>query len=255
MIVAAHPDDETLGVGGQLPDWPDTYVVHLTAGAPKNLAEQSAYALLRHQELSSALDIAGVAQNHRIRLGAVDQEVARQLVPLSRDISHLYSAIRPDLVLTHPYEGGHPDHDATAFVVWAAAQLSDWSPYLAEFTSYHNGSPFGELQLKTGCFLPNSESELIVLLDQARQATKQKMLDCFISQQEIISRFGLQEERFRPLPVYDYSQPPHAGVIYYDTQEWGCRSVELRALVVTAMAELGLPGPSPRGRRFSTLAD
>ena len=42
-------------------------------------------------------------------------------------------------VITHPYEGGHPDHDACAFAARAAVRHSANKAKLMEFTSYHAG--------------------------------------------------------------------------------------------------------------------
>jgi len=50
--------------------------------------------------------------------------------------------VKPNIVMTHAYEGGHPDHDALALACHIARELhsrrnSDWSFDLMEFTSYH----------------------------------------------------------------------------------------------------------------------
>ena len=39
LLVAAHPDDETVGVGAQLHRCDDLILLHLTDGAPRNLAD------------------------------------------------------------------------------------------------------------------------------------------------------------------------------------------------------------------------
>ena len=55
-------------------------------------------------------------------LGIADQEAAFDLVPAAR---YLASRIRSGFshIVTHAYEGGHPDHDSAAFCVHAACAL------------------------------------------------------------------------------------------------------------------------------------
>jgi hypothetical protein len=57
--------------------------------------------------------------------------------------------IKPDIVFTHPYEGGHPDHDFTAFAVHAACRLTkSTKSVIAEFASY-NAGPMGDQSWST----------------------------------------------------------------------------------------------------------
>lgn len=66
------------------------------------------------------------------------------LVPLARALAADLDALRPRRLVTHAYEGGHPDHDAAAFVARAALDLLRRSgrpaPRLLEMALYH-GAP------------------------------------------------------------------------------------------------------------------
>ena len=129
LLVVAHPDDETLGAGARLHRFADLHILHLTDGAPRDprfarragLEGAAEYAAVRRRELGAAMAIAGVPEDRLHALGAVDQDAAYELVRLTRAIADFVDMLRPEVVLTHPYEGGHPDHDAAAFVVAAAA--------------------------------------------------------------------------------------------------------------------------------------
>ena len=57
-IVVAHPDDETIGAGAQLPHLRDPLLAHVTDGAPRSFGlAREAYARRRRDELSAALRV------------------------------------------------------------------------------------------------------------------------------------------------------------------------------------------------------
>src|SRR2546430_1911633 len=81
-IVVAHPDDETIGIGAQLPRLPQGLVVAVTDGAPRDGADARAhgfsswqdYAAARAAELEAALAEAGMGAGRIMRLGIPDKE-------------------------------------------------------------------------------------------------------------------------------------------------------------------------------------
>src|ERR1041385_7109347 len=117
VVVAAHPDDETIGLGGQLASMSEVFLVHVTDGAPRSRPDWKTYSATRRAELLAAAAIAGIPENRCIEIGLADQESARHLIELSCHLSRIFADVRPEVVFTHPYEGGHPDHDACAFAV------------------------------------------------------------------------------------------------------------------------------------------
>ena len=106
-------------------------VVHVTDGAPrderyaqsKGFATREEYARARRREVASALGHVGITPERIRGLGYVDGEASLQLLELVFDIADLIDEVRPEIVLTHPYEGGHSDHDATAFAVHLACGI------------------------------------------------------------------------------------------------------------------------------------
>jgi len=237
-IIAAHPDDETIGAGAQLANLREPLIVHVTDGAARGLgASREAYAQTRREELIAALRAGGPASVDRRELGVVDQEAWVDLAGIAIRLKELFLERRPEVVLTHPYEGGHPDHDATAFAVRAALQMmkreKDSVPRLMEFTSYHAGKE----GMVTGEFLGfDGYPETVVELTAEERRRKQQMLDCFVTQREVLRHFGVSQERFRPAPFYDFTKPPHEGQLLYESFEWGIKGEQWRERARAALS-------------------
>ena len=246
VIVAAHPDDETIGAGACLSQFSNVVVFHVTDGAPRDMRDavrngfssREAYAAARRQELRDALDTGGIQPVEIVCVGCIDQEASFHLPEIARRLARLIARIDPDLVLVHPFEGGHPDHDAAAFAARAALQLLEGEgPQLMEFTSYHNRAGL----IETGAFLPYCGfSETVVRLDGLARARKERMLACYRTQQPVLAQFRTDEERFRPAPFYDFSQSPHVGRLYYEQFPWGMTAARWLALAQEARKALGL---------------
>jgi LmbE family N-acetylglucosaminyl deacetylase len=232
MLVFSHPDDEVVALGARLGRFRSALFVHVTDGAPRNEHDSRAhgfatledYKRCREEELSRALHMAGVANSQRVHLSIPDQEVSFCLPQFTKSLRCLLAAYPIEVVFTHPYEGGHPDHDACAFAVHRAVRgigSEDTSPMIVEAAFYHAG-PQG---IETGCFLPYRENTVEVrrVLSAEEKSRKQALLACFASQQQTLSCFANDCEYFRVAPRYDFHQPPHSD-IFYEHFPWGMTS-------------------------------
>jgi LmbE family N-acetylglucosaminyl deacetylase len=167
----------------------------------------------------------------------VDQEASLNLPELTARLAELFREGRPEVVLTHPYEGGHPDHDATALAVNSAVEALKREkipvPLLLEFTSYHAGKA-GEMI--TGEFLPceDRRETAIVLTGEARRR-KREMIQCFVTQRDVLRHFPVVYERFRYAPAYDFTEPPHRGELFYERFNWGITGERWRDLARKAL--------------------
>src|SRR5262249_23008813 len=157
-------------------------------------------------------------------LDFVDQEVTPAMAPLARRLAALCRELRPDVLLTHAYEGGHPDHDAVALAAAAAVAMlrsalgssggraspergaGRQPPELVEMALYHAAG--GELT--RGAFLPagrgrsagggasggGAEDVCRLRLAPAEIERKRRMAACHASQAAVIGDDPLDHESF-----------------------------------------------------------
>lgn len=230
MIVAAHPDDETIGASALIGSPHEVVVVHATDGAPRDprwwppgISDRDTYVHERAREAQRALARAGAA---RVALGFSDQEAARALPQLAQAIADQIARRSPDLIITHAYEGGHPDHDAVALAVARARPHAPRPIGVYEMALYH-GAPGA---LVAGEFIDNAVSVRHVL-KPAQLRQRREMLACFASQRATLAPFfALEHERYRVAPTYDFSRPPHEGPLLYERQGLPMSGAEWRAL-------------------------
>jgi LmbE family N-acetylglucosaminyl deacetylase len=234
-LVAAHPDDETLGAAVRMACMRQLVLIHLTDGAPRlpgadephDSARRSAVAARRMRELDAALDVLDVRPQRRIAYGYPDQESIHHfpeiVIALRRDLAGMA------VVLTHAYEHGHPDHDTAALAVHVACARAAGGarPLVIEFPSYH----LGARGARFGAFWRDPRHrERIATLDIHERARKARALACFASQQGMLRNFPVDVERFRRAPDYDFAQPAPPPAAWYDARQWPIDSQAWREL-------------------------
>lgn len=245
-VIVAHPADEVVGAGCLISKLVDVTVLHVTDGAPCDLEanaagfkDRGAYAEARKRECISALAIANVPEDRIVEFEVPDHCASNYLADLTKRITTFLQQSGADIVVTHPYEGGHPDHDATAFATHAALRLMKRNgfrpPALFEMALH----PSTDSKAKVPEFLPGTESETTtLLLDERATALKQRMFACFESQRESLEASPFGPEKFRQPVAYDFTTPPQEGKLHYESFEWAPRSDEWQSLARQALADL-----------------
>lgn len=131
LCVFAHPDDESLGIGGTLIKYAqegiETYLITATRGERGWQGDAASYpglqalGITREAELRCAANALGL---HELNLldyvdGDVDQADPRQAI--AKIVAHI-RRIQPQVVVTFPPDGiyGHPDHIAVSQFTSAA---------------------------------------------------------------------------------------------------------------------------------------
>jgi LmbE family N-acetylglucosaminyl deacetylase len=223
VIVVAHPDDEVIAAGGQLHRWPNVHFVHVTNGSPSSLDDALAagcrtreeYARLRRKEFERVLRYFNLPKDRSITFNFDDQQTSFSLHEVSDSIARTLRDLSPDIVLTHPFEGGHPDHDATTFAVHAANQ---GDRQIIEFAGYNNAAGY----FRAGEFLSEYSTEEIGRdLLPFERLQKEALFNYYSSQLGTLALFGTTHERFRVAPRYDFCRAAHSGQLYYERYPWG----------------------------------
>lgn len=256
LLVFAHPDDEVIAVGARLERFRESRLMCVTDGAPRDGADARAkgfsslreYSAARRAELEAALRHAHLDPDEILKEAKpgprarpiADQEAAWRMTEVARTILHELRSFQPEAVLTHPHEGGHPDHDACAFAVHAAIRLAETSCAIVEAPFYHanvNGI------IETGSFLAGGAGVVTRLLSDAEKQNKRKRLACFATQAETLRPFGVEEELYRFAPDYDFTQPPHPGRLLYENFRWGMTGAQFCECARSAIGNLRIePG-------------
>lgn len=232
VLVVAHPDDETLFAGPALARFRRLKLVMVTDGAPDDMADarrlgfatRDAYAAARAAELEAAL-AALDATAELVRYGVPDQQAVLRLPALTdRLAADLAGAA---LVVTHPYEGGHPDHDAVACAVArAVARLGTAAPALVEFACYARFA--GERRFWRFVDDPACP-ERVRRLPPAELAALETALAAHASQAAVFGALRPDAERWRAAPAYDFAAPPPGEACLYDGFGWAMTSPRWRA--------------------------
>jgi LmbE family N-acetylglucosaminyl deacetylase len=201
--------------------------------------ERSEYAQARRDECLAALAIAHVPEDRVVELAVPDRFAAQCLADLTKRIAAFLQQSEADIVVTHPYEGGHPDHDATAFAAHAALRLMKQNgfepPVLFEMALH----PSEDFKAKVPEFLPGTKRETTtLLLDEEAQKLKRQMFECFQTQRQSLEVSPVGPEKFRQPSAYDFTVPPQNGKLHYENFDWAPSRKEWQSLACKALADL-----------------
>ena len=234
LVVVAHPDDEAVGAGALMQRMREAYVVFCTDGGPRDnffwgrYGSRKKYIAVRSQETRSAAEIARVQQTSFLNFP--DQELYQHLSEALHELEFLISDLCPAAILTHAYEGGHPDHDCCAFLSYVLGlrrELPVW-----EMPLYHRTNSGMQSQK----FLRYRLRAVSLRMSSRELQVKQRMVSCYVSQADALQSFELGVERFRRLEKYDFSRPPKTPVINYEAWQWPVMAEQVCAAFFLAQA-------------------
>ncbi len=214
--------------------------MHVTDSAPddptewKRCRSKDEYAQLRERELRAALHEAGHS-GQSLRMLVPDRTAAYDLATLTERVAQIFAQQKTAIVFTHAYEGGHPDHDATAFAVHQAASKRGVTVIEAPFYRKKAGKKKSVWQE----FIPLPGVEHIFLgLDSVARELKHRMLQAHRSQSSAVEHVIVSAEFFRTAPAYDFTRPPNDGVLSRNYERAGIDAAKWSTLVREALIAL-----------------
>ena len=237
LIVVAHPDDESIGIGGLIVKnaliGNEVRIVMVTDGNPDEFKLGEEYEKQRIKELDLALKKVGLSLSNVYFLGYDDLNF---IVDLKADglkkaiekLKKIIDSYKPDEIYTHAYEHGHIDHDTVNFIVRKAYESSivKGKAKLYEFSEYnpfYYGKPippekdayssYKWKKLKLSKFELKLKKELISsFVSQDQKGACNLSLDFpkprEICKKALIDFFFHGEDTYREMPSYDYTRSP-----------------------------------------------
>ena len=235
LVLAPHPDDEAVGCGVLMQRMREPLVAFLTDGAPHNRyfwarhGTRRAYADFRRRESEAALAVVGIERS-RFCEGVADQELFRNLEHAQPWLARLIDELHPEALLATAFEGGHPDHDACSLLACIAGRRHSLPVW--EFPLYHRSVDGAVVNQQ---FRELKDNEIVIQPTDTEWDKKLHMFSAYGSQREVLQHFLAETERVRPLAEYDYTAPPHPGVLNYEAWQWGITGSELAAAFAAHM--------------------
>ncbi len=233
LVLVAHPDDESVGCATVLQRTQDVTVVFATDGAAHDrkfwpaYSSRAEYAQIRRAEAIAAAASIGYRTDF---LNIPDQELFRHLREAHGEIAKILQRQKPAAILTHAYEGGHPDHDACSFLAFHIGQ--DYDLPIWEMPLYHRGRGERAWQQFIPQPLPVAGKERVCIPSPGELLRKRAMVAAYKSQGDVLKNFDATREVFRRQPAYDFTKPPHPGILNYEEWHWPMTGHDLSSAFV-----------------------
>jgi len=216
LVVAPHPDDETLGCGGMMAEkrllGGQVSVVFLTDGreggarAPEDKdpgrSRRQAEALveLRQEEAIRAAAVLGLGQKDLYFMKGHDGRLAEELAcptqGMAREVAELVEQVGAEEVYVPHYRDSHPDHEAAYKLTVAALKLLKPPVHLRQYPIWLWWSALRRPRLRG----KDMSGALVMPLGEGWRL-KRRALECYESQ---LSRFpkGFVDSLVRETEIY-----------------------------------------------------
>ena len=178
LVIAAHPDDEVLGIGGTIRRHTDAddsiHILIVTGGTTAQYDDNAIIAQKRAQVRESA-GILGVATGGDVRIGDCPDMRLDTLahIELNAILEDTIAAVEPDIVYTHTANGLNEDHRQIHHSTLVAARPHSG---VAHIYSYFVGSS-SEWAPST----PGFDPRMFVSIDETIE-TKIEALQCYATE-------------------------------------------------------------------------
>ena len=216
LILAPHPDDEIVGtciiIKKFLDRKHDVSIFFLTHGV---ISKQEMWFFDRYKyeysvkrrlkEAKKTLNELGIKKTfyQKIPSRTLKSNLQKSFYKLQR----ILKKYNFDYLFTPAYEGGHQDHDIANFL----SSLFKQKIKVFEYSEYN----FFKNKVNSNSFPNINGSEITFNLTLDEVSFKKKLLNNYISEKKNLTYLKFDYESYRPLEKYDYSLPPHEGILFY----------------------------------------
>jgi LmbE family N-acetylglucosaminyl deacetylase len=219
VILAPHPDDETIAAGVLIQRMREVCVVFVTNGVPQTskvpippqFSSPDAYGREREKEAREAAAILSISRCEFLQFP--DMQLAAHLRDAHERLLGVVASLNPENILTTAYEGGHPDHDCCSFLAWALrSRAKVW-----EVPLYTRSVDGRELRRE---YREKNGTEITVWPTWREWRRKRTALAFYQSQRSVVRWLRRLTETVRPQPNYDFTTPPHPAELLYEHYGW-----------------------------------
>ncbi len=216
LILSPHPDDESVGLAVTIRKMKregfKVYIFFLTSGviAQKDLwiwnrNKYKSFLKARINEMKESMNFLKI--NDYFFQDVPTRYLKSNIVQTIKKIKEIIIKKKIDTLFVPAYEGGHQDHDIANFIGFNFKHELN----VYEFAEYNNSSN----QLISNNFIRKTGNEIIYKLNQEEVNYKNIALSIYVSEVKNLSYIKTNQESYRPIVNYDYSKPPHCGVLFY----------------------------------------
>lgn len=213
VVLAPHPDDETLGCGLLLATHPDPSVLHIVfvSDGAGRIGGREAVAAERAAEARAAAAIYGIREDHLHFLGFPDGQLMQNAAEIRRTVGNLLNGLGSVQVHAPFRYDQHPDHLAVNRVASSLVDTGELQADLYEYFVYARSRlvPGGDVRK-----LINPANVMRIEPEEEAAAKRLRAIECHRSQvtagnrsiqavltQELIDRWSREDElhlRYEP---------------------------------------------------------
>ena len=216
LFIIPHPDDEIVGscsiIRRYKHDGKKVFLFFVTNGV---LSKEHVWFWEKNQ-IERMIDIRKKEMKLSVRMLDLEDYFFQNIPTrtLKEKISETYNKIKKiiqlkkiDTIFCPAYEGGHQDHDVSNFICSRLSNICN----IYEFPEYN----YFNRKINCNSFITKHKNEITLKLSDEEKSFKRKCLQIYESEKKNLNYIKINSESFRPIEKYDYSKPPHRGVLFY----------------------------------------
>ena len=216
LFIIPHPDDEIVGsctiIKRLIKDGKKIFLFFVTNGViseksmwfwRKKLIKKMIH--IRKKEMKQCMELLDI--NDFFFQNIPTRTLKENIFETYTKIKKIINSKKIDTIFCPAYEGGHQDHDISNFICSRFLDLCE----IFEFPEYN----FFNRKINCNTFIDKNNFEKVIKLNSQEIIFKKKCMDTYRSERRNLNYIRIESEAYRVIKKYDYSKPPHVGVLFY----------------------------------------